>query len=316
MKISACIPVYEVARPHLAAVVDSVLAQRGDFEIEVILSDDSRSTEYSDVLKNYDARTVRYFRNPLNLGMVGNWNAAVRRSSGELVTVIGHDDVLEPNLFAAYLERFRADHDLVACACMSSFIDGEGKPLHRRLPVGHRSNIFVRQPVYTLSENEIAYLCLRNGNAIGEPSCVIYKRAAFEAIGGYDPDFRHAADADFNIRIAANGPVSIINRPLVRRRIHKQNLTLTNIAHGHVSSDRGRLLEKHAHRLYGSAVLARVRASTAVRSIYDLARALARRRWVAARIAASTIARTIDFAPKTYWMYVIEHLTNQNADAR
>src|SRR5205814_5089086 len=113
--------------------------------------------------------------------------------------------------------------------------------------------------------------------AFGEPSAVMFRRAAFDAVGGYDTQFEHAADVDFNLRVARVGKAVYVAAPLLRRRLHVASLTRSHVASGASSRDRVRLYRRHADDAGLSQVeLGRVRVALVSHAGYDAARAL---RW-------------------------------------
>src|SRR5262249_14777555 len=148
MKISACVPIYNTEPRYLKDLIGSILSQSYGVH-EVVLCDDCSSVDYTSVLQLWrDDRRIRYLRNPSHLGMVGNWNMTVRHSTGELVVVLGHDDMVAAGMFEAYAAAFAKAPDIVLVSSGSLFIDDSGAPSGARMNVNHRSNIFIDQPEY------------------------------------------------------------------------------------------------------------------------------------------------------------------------
>ncbi len=316
--ISVCIPVYNIPPVYLAETVASVLALRGECgRLEVIVNDDISSVDYSEVLASFPSDVVQYFRNEENLGMVGNWNRSIRRSRGALVMVLGHDDLLVEGMFHTYGATFAADPAVVLCSCHKVFIDEEGREVTLKRQVNDRRNIFMDAERYELSHREVARLCLLNGNAIGEPSCVMYRREAFDRIGGYDDRFEHAADVDFNIRIAGTGKTVFHNRVFCKRRIHGTNLTFSNLAAGRVSRDRVRLFERHAlANGFSKQDIAHFEAYLFAKSGYDCLRNARAGEWEAVRFACKTAFRFLRLRPIVYAAYLAEIFSGKNRSAR
>ena len=102
--VSICIPTYE--RPaDLETAIASVLVQGDD--LEVVVSDNARSGEQV-VARLADPR-IRYFRNPENLGPIGNTNAALDRARGRYLGVLHDDDRLLPGFLDCVLLAFDSD---------------------------------------------------------------------------------------------------------------------------------------------------------------------------------------------------------------
>ncbi len=316
-KLSVCIPVYDVPVRYLREAIDSALRQQGPFTLEIVVSDDASPTDYSSLEREYGDDPVALFRNDRNLGMAGNWNAAVRRSSGDLVLVLGHDDVLVEGMFAAYVAAFAEHPDVVLCSSGRLFIDDQGRQVQVRRAVNDRANVFLDQDLYLLDRCEAIQLCLRNGNVIGEPSAVMFRRTAFDQSGGYDPDFEHAADVHFNLRAARHGRIAYFRERFLRRRIHPENLTKSNLAEGKLTIDRARLFETFAGECpFDSRTLATFRAHLVARSAHDALRAARSGRWRTAALGLRKALFYVRPTPRVYYRYVREILNGVNADAR
>lgn len=256
-------------------------------------------------------------RNEHNLGMVGNWNRAVAAGHGELTMLVSQDDELGEGMLAAYSAEFAADPTVVLVSGAEEFIDEQSRPLPRKLSVGHRHNVFVHQDRYVLDHAELVRLSLRNGQGFGEPSAVMFRRSVFEAIGGYDPLFEHAADVDFNLRASALGRSVYLRHPYLRRRWHEGGLTRTNMVSGALARDRVRLYERHRDTAgLTDRDRAAARSALASRSAYDALRAARAREWKVARLALGNL-RTGWRAPlPVHAAHLKEILTHRNRDER
>ncbi|WP_374001709.1 glycosyltransferase family 2 protein [Bdellovibrio bacteriovorus] len=87
--VSICIPTYENV-VFLKRALDSAVVQEG-VEFEIVISDDSRTTEVEQLVKQYSF-PIRYFRNEKPIGSPGNWNAAVDRAESDIIHLLHHDD--------------------------------------------------------------------------------------------------------------------------------------------------------------------------------------------------------------------------------
>jgi len=317
LKISACVPVYDAPVEYLRATLESILGQEGDFELEVVVSDDASSSDYGELFSGPDGLPVIFHRNERNLGMVGNWNAAVGRSTGDVAMVVGQDDLLEPGMFATYARTFRSDPAVVLCACARRFIDGAGRLIEPRRAVNDRARIFQGQSEYRLDHREAVRLCLRNGNALGEPSAVMYRRSVFEALEGYDDSFRHAADLDFNLRASRHGAIAYFTEPFLRRRIHAANLTRVNRDSGAVLEDRERLFGRFAAAdTFSAREMAGFRAYLLAASSRDMLSALTGGRLRVSREALRAAVGHLRPTPRVYARYGWEILSGRNRDRR
>jgi hypothetical protein len=75
---------------------------------------------------------------------------------------------------------------------------------------------------------------MRDGLMLVAPS-IMLRRGAWRRAGGLDRRFEQAVDTEMWLRLAKEGPIGIIDRPLVRRRVHDKS-----------ESFRGRVVYRHA----------------------------------------------------------------------
>lgn len=97
MKISVALATYNGAR-YLEAQLDSFLAQTC-LPDELIISDDGSKDETPEIVERLAATApfpVFWSRNERNLGYCGNFNAALLRTTGDLVFLSDQDDVWFP----------------------------------------------------------------------------------------------------------------------------------------------------------------------------------------------------------------------------
>jgi GT2 family glycosyltransferase len=249
--------------------------------------------------------------------MVGNWNTAVAAGSGELSMCVSQDDELGPGMLAAFTAEFVADPGVVLVSGAEQFIDEAGRPLDRRLNIGHRQHVFVRDARYLLEHDELVRLSLRNGNAYGETSAVMFRRSVFAAVSGYDPAFEHAADVDFNLRASALGRSVYLRHPYLRRRWHAGGLTRTNLATGAVARDRLRLYERY-RETEGLTERDRAEARSAIasHSVYDAVRAARARQWGVARLALGNLRTGMRAPLRVHAAHLAEIARHHNRDER
>ena len=315
--VSICIPTHEPDERHLALLLSSIEDQQYP-NLEVVVSDDASSADVGGMFGADGERLgLRFRRNDVNAGMVGAWNLAVRASQGELAMLVHQDDVLVPGLVESYVSEFEEDNTVVLCSCAEIFIDADGRPAQRRESVNRRSHIYRHSRRYVLDHAELVRLCLRNGQAYGEPSAVMFRRSAFDTVGGYDAEFEHAADVDFNLRVARLGNAVYLATPLLQRRLHGGNLTRAHIADGAQSRDRVRLYGRHAPDVDLSAAdTGRIRVALVSHATYDAARAVRLRRYDVARENLSTAWQYARNPPRLYWERLRELVSGVNLDER
>lgn len=313
MKISICVPVYNARPMYLKRAISSVLAQIEGFELEIIVNDDHSSIDYSNVISEIFSDKISFYSNSKNIGMVENWNRTVERSRGDLVLVLGQDDILASGMLKTYYSEFNKKKNIVLCGCARRFIDENDEYVELRRAVNDRKHIFVKKPKYILTSIEVMRLCLLNGNAIGEPSAVMFKRSAFDKVGGYDPKFSHAADVDFNVRVSKTGDILYINRPFLLRRIHDDNLTKINFLSGRISRERQELFKRYAliNGFFKNEV-SLFKRFLVFAAFHDLVRAVYFRKWNLVLFSMKNIISYFELSPVSYARYAKEIITKKN----
>lgn len=90
--VSICIPVYN-GEDFLKETLDSVINQTYS-NIEIIITDDLSVDGTENIIRSYNDKRIKYFKNDSSKGLAGNWNEAVSKSGGEYIKVLCQDDLL------------------------------------------------------------------------------------------------------------------------------------------------------------------------------------------------------------------------------
>lgn len=191
-KVSICIPTYRQVR-YLERTFQSIKAQDFD-DFEVVITDDSPDDGVERLVAAYKDARWDYHRNVDRLGSPENWNAAVSRSSGELVKIMHHDDRFSrPDS----LRRFVAMLDASPGADLAFSATTVENVVSKRL-FAHRASEEQRRE---LTEHP---WILFAGNIVGVPSATIYRRrAALE----YDRRYVWLVDLEYYYRMLCANPL-------------------------------------------------------------------------------------------------------------
>lgn len=128
MRLTVLLPTYNRAG-SLPRTIESVLAQtRSDFEL--LISDNASEDNTEAVCRQYvqrDAR-VRYFRQPRNLGPIGNFNWLLAQPETEFVLMLADDDWLDADYLACCLAIIERDPALSIVTGATRYFEGDGYP--------------------------------------------------------------------------------------------------------------------------------------------------------------------------------------------
>ncbi len=133
MRISVALCTYQGAA-YLQQQLDSLLAQdrRPD---EVVVGDDGSSDATFDLLESFAQRArsegirMDLVRNPVNLGYAANFDATLRRASGDAVFLCDQDDVWHPGKIARMAIEFERRPALGLLHTDARLVDAEGRDL-------------------------------------------------------------------------------------------------------------------------------------------------------------------------------------------
>jgi glycosyltransferase involved in cell wall biosynthesis len=132
--VSVGLPVYNGAL-YVARALDSLLAQDlEDFEIVICDNDSQDST--SQICAEYTERDprIRYFRNPRNLGLAGNFNRTFELSQGKYFKWAAHDDWHAPESLRLTVEQLERNPSAVVCSTGVAIVDEHGAQFDEWIP--------------------------------------------------------------------------------------------------------------------------------------------------------------------------------------
>ena len=176
----------------------------GDVPFEIVLSIHGESPHHSEWLSDSGSLTVVHSTSESTLSDV--LNAGVSASTAPLVARIDSDDVMRPERLreqSRFLLR-NPDHVLVASHAIE--IDEAGTE------IGYRGSPTTSGAILK---------ALRWRNPLIHPS-VMFRRSAFDQVGGYKPCAHLAEDYELWLRMAQLGELASIDRPLIKYRVHSQ----------------------------------------------------------------------------------------------
>lgn len=208
-KVSVIIPTYNRA-DMLEGAVESVLAQTyRDYEIIVV--DDGSTDGIQEVFGRFEAhKHIRCF-SQANAGSAAARNLGIRHARGEYLAFLDSDDRFLPGKLekqAAFLDT----HPKIALV-HSYFIkvDLQGRSQGLRKPASFQGAIYPQ-------------LLLEWGTLI-HPSCVMMRREAVNALGGFDTDIHYCEDLELWARAARGHTFGLIPEALALVCVHPGNMS-------------------------------------------------------------------------------------------
>ena len=217
-RISVLIPTYRYAG-YLREALDSVLVQESA-DFEVLVSDDCSGDGTAEILRDYAARDarIRAHVQPANIGMVRNWNWCLAHARGELVQFVFGDDMLaRPDALEKMAALLDTHPAAALAACARNLIDENSRSTGTRSHLGAPG---------LHGSADTALRCLMEGNIIGEPSAVMFRRSA--AARGFSESYAQLVDLEMWLHLLERGPLVYTEEPLCSFRRHPLQQTEAN----------------------------------------------------------------------------------------
>jgi glycosyltransferase involved in cell wall biosynthesis len=218
-KISVLIPTYRYAR-FLQEAIDSVLVQ--DFEdYELLISDDASGDGSAEIIHRCAASDprIRFHIHEHCLGMVANWNWCLREARGEYIKFLfGDDRLMSPSTLRRMAAILDAEPRAVIAASARAILDENSNQIEIWDDLG---------PTAFHRGADVLTRCLgRDKNLIGEPSAVLFRRAAADR--GFNPAWRQLVDQEMWFHLLMKGDLVYDQEPLCGFRRHESQQTEVN----------------------------------------------------------------------------------------
>lgn len=115
-KVSVIVCTYN-QEDTIGEALESILAQKVDFEYEILLADDCSQDKTPDICREYAERypnRIRLILNTKNKGIVGNYYDCIEASKGEYIADLAGDDVwCDENKLARQVRLMDSDKEIV-----------------------------------------------------------------------------------------------------------------------------------------------------------------------------------------------------------
>jgi glycosyltransferase involved in cell wall biosynthesis len=189
-EVSVIVPNYNHA-PYLTRRIESVLSQTyRDFEL-LILDDASPDTSRDIASRYLDDPRVRIEFNATNSGNPYlQWRKGLSLTSGKYVWIAESDDYAEPTFLERLLEKLERYPQVGIAVCESKVVDETDRLLHLYGDLWKNDESFVEYDLSFLDREVVVRgqdYCRRlmvPWNTIPNASAAVFRRAAFEAVGG------------------------------------------------------------------------------------------------------------------------------------
>jgi glycosyltransferase involved in cell wall biosynthesis len=189
MKISVVIPTFN--RGHIVARAIKSVLQQTFKPLEIIVVDDGSTDNTTEVLKSYDAKIKIIHQK--NRGVSAARNAGITMASAEWIALLDSDDEWLPDKLSnhkIFLEKHK-EYDIFQCEEIWVRNGRRVNPRNKHKKYG--GHIF----------EKCLPLCIIS------PSAVIFKKALWQEMNGFDETFPVCEDYDMWLRVSSKYPVGL-----------------------------------------------------------------------------------------------------------
>lgn len=196
--------VYNDAR-YLRGAIDSILSQAG-IDLEFIIVDDGSTDSSPEIIAEYAASDSRITAiHQQNAGLTRALIAGCKAARGEFIARQDADDISLPGRLSKQVACLRSDSRLVFVSCQTEVIAPGGE-------------VVIRHSRPTTPEQATDLLIRRVSGPPGHGS-VMFRREAYDKVGGYRCEFYFAQDCDLWYRLTEIGMLSYCSETLYKYRI-------------------------------------------------------------------------------------------------
>jgi glycosyltransferase involved in cell wall biosynthesis len=205
--ITAVIPAFN-AEPFIGDAIESVLTQTHR-SVECLVVDDGSQDATRRVVQR--AGQARLITQP-HAGVSAARNFGVRKARGRLIAFLDADDTWQPTKLERQLSALKAAEGDGGVLCGLEVVDA------------HRNHI--REQLWDVGADLVRDLIMFDrSSTVSCSSTLLIHRDVFDTVGGFDPALSTSADWHLLVRLAIQFPVSIVNEPLTRYRVHDSNMS-------------------------------------------------------------------------------------------
>ncbi|MFA6518478.1 MAG: glycosyltransferase family 2 protein [Candidatus Shapirobacteria bacterium] len=212
MKFSIVTPSYNQGQ-YIEETINSVISQKGDFDIEYFIMDGSSTDNTVAILKKYsknlskNPRISFYWQSKKDSGQVDALNQGLAKTNGDVIAYINSDDYYLPNAFNTVAKYFESHPK-------SLWLVGNCQVSNPRLAW----TFFLKHlwPIQCFKDALYVF------NTINQPS-VFLKKPLVDKVGKFNSDYHYAFDYDYWLRCLKFGLPSRIFNGLSVFRIHEKS---------------------------------------------------------------------------------------------
>ena len=214
MKISIITTNYNTSK-YLERTILSVLNQKGNFELEYIITDGGSTDRSLEIIKKYRDR-IKYMSEK-DKGQSNGINKGLKMATGDIVAFLNSDDLYTEGALEKVTKYFRDNPKCMWLTGYCQIIDEDNDVIKEYI---------TKYKIQKLKKFSIDQLLIEN--CISQPS-TFWKREVIEEIGYIDENLHYSMDQDYWARIALKYKLHLIPEYLAQFRFTSNTKTGSSI---------------------------------------------------------------------------------------
>ena len=181
---------FKTGKKYLMECVQSVLNQHyGNYEIIILADNTSNADGALDAVKALNEEKIRIDHSGSTLNILENWSRIKMISRKEYMTILGYDDLLEPDFLNVIAQLVTSEPAASLYHTHFNYIDATGKVIKPCLPLPEK-----------LTANEYLSMALQNKVSIMATGYV-FRSEDYDAVGGIPVQYPNLIYADLHLWI-------------------------------------------------------------------------------------------------------------------
>lgn len=210
MKVSVITPSFNQGK-YIERTIQSVLNQKGDFELEHLIIDGGSTDNTLDILKKYKGRID--WVSEKDRGQSHAINKGFSKAKGDIIGWLNSDDLYEDGTIQKVMDIFKKDINCKWVAGRCRIIDEQGKEI-RKAVTGYKNKWLGRY----------SYDRLLVEDFISQPA-VFFKKSFLNEVGLLDEKLHYVMDYDLWLRMGIKAEPVILKDYLASFRFYSGSKT-------------------------------------------------------------------------------------------
>lgn len=210
-RVSIVVPAYN-NEAFIAETIESILDQTYQ-DFELIVADHSSKDGTWEVMQRWagDPR-VTLLTTEAGGGAKRNWDRVSKAARGEYLKLVCADDLVEPTIVELQVAALDAEPGATLAASARRLIDASGRTvIANRGLAGFDGRVKGTEAIRTM--------VVEGSNILGEPACVMVRRATLEKVGWWDDRFPYLIDQTTYAQVLREGDLVAVPGPLAAFRM-------------------------------------------------------------------------------------------------